>query len=100
LEIAHQARRAAPASSLGGGIIDGEAGVVEQPDGAQSIQGGIDGLGRVLFLQQPAAQVEARMRPACERALRGAMGGLEIGQLLQPREDERANLLSDDEVQT
>src|SRR6266545_317980 len=99
LEIAHQPRGTATASRLGGGIIDGEARVVEQPSGAHSIERSVHGPGRVLFLKQPAPQVEPRVGAARERAQRGAMGRLEVGQLLQPLQDQGPNLVADDEVQ-
>jgi hypothetical protein len=87
LQIAHQPSRTAATGRLREGVILGEPHVVEQSDGAQPFERGIDGARRMLSLEQPAPQIKPRVRPTRQRAKRGAMRRLEIGQFLQPLQD-------------
>jgi len=87
LEITHQASRPSPTSSFCGGKVDREPCVVQQSHRAQPIESGIDGGWGMLFLEQAAAQVEARVCATRQRAERGAVRSLEIGKFLQPLKD-------------
>src|SRR2546421_5708961 len=53
----------------------------------------------MLFLEQAAAQVDARVCAARQRAERGAVCRLEIGQLLQPLEHQWLDLATDHQVE-
>jgi len=86
-EVADQARRSAPTVRLGGGVVSRKARIVEETGGSQPVKRAINGRRGVLLLEQPAAQVEARMRATRQSAQRRPMRGLEIGELLQPLED-------------
>ena len=98
LKVTHEPSRTPAAAALGRGEIDREPRIIEQALAGQPVQCAIDGRRRVLFLQQPAPQVEARVRAPRDRSKRGTVRGLDVCQLLQLSEgrlgDVCANLQS------
>src|ERR1700694_2269786 len=96
-QVLHEPRLPATPSALRSRVVRREAGVVEEVERGEPVERAVHGGGRVLLLQQAAAQVDARVRAPRQRAQRGAVRGLEIGQLLQPLEYAGANLLPNDE---
>ncbi len=81
-QITHQPSRTPAPGRLRDGVILGEPDVVEQANRAQPLERGVNSARRMLLLEQPAAEVKAGVRPPRERAERGTMRRLEIGQLL------------------
>jgi len=82
LKVACQSRGTAAAASLGGRVVDRKARVVEQPGRAETLERGIHGIGGMLFLEQAAPQIEARMGATGDRPLRRSVGCLHVRQLL------------------
>jgi hypothetical protein len=99
LQVADQPCGTATAVDFGEGVILSEAHVVEQAHGTQPIERAVDGGRWMLFLEQAAPQVVTRVCAARERTERGAVRRLEIGQLLQPLEDEWPDFPADHQVE-
>jgi hypothetical protein len=53
----------------------------------------------MLFLQQPAPQIEARMGAAGDCPLRRSVGGLDVRQFLQPLENQSTQLCANNQLQ-
>src|SRR5439155_15607101 len=98
-QVSHETRRPAAARGVGGGVMEGELAVVEQPPRSQALERPLHRGRRVLLAQQPSLQIHARVPAQPLHAQRRAPGGLEVGQLAQPFQDPLGELPANAERQ-
>src|SRR6266704_4992030 len=85
-EVRNEPRRPLTAWRTQGGVLLGEAAVVDQAARPEPVERGVDGLGRVLLLDEAAAQVVPGVGAPRQRAQRRTVRRLDVGQVAEPGE--------------